>query len=156
MSDVPIERVAAERTHALRQAVLRPHQSLAEMAYPGDDDATTFHLAALADGEVVGIASVYTEPLAGEPGEHQWRLRGMATAESHRGVGLGGRLLDRAVAEVVERGGRLLWCNARVSASGFYLRRGFAQRGDVFELPGIGAHVVMTRAVFENLRPHQR
>ncbi len=147
MSEVSIEIVAAKQTHSLRQRVLRPHQALAEMAYPGDDDASTVHLAALADGEVVGIASLYLEGLPDAPAANQWRLRGMATAESHRGVGLGGRLLDRAVAEVAKHGGHTLWCNARVSASGFYLRRGFAQRGDRFELPGIGEHVVMVLVI---------
>ena len=37
--DVSIERVAAEVTFPLRQRVLRPHETLAQLALPGDDDS---------------------------------------------------------------------------------------------------------------------
>ncbi|MGI8983191.1 MAG: GNAT family N-acetyltransferase, partial [Acidimicrobiales bacterium] len=52
--------------------------------------------------------------------------------------------LVRACAdEVAGAGGAELWCNARMSAVGFYLRAGFEVVSDEFDVAGIGAHVVM-------------
>jgi hypothetical protein len=59
---VRVARVAAPVTFALRQQVLRPHETVAEMALPGDDDPDAGHFAALArDGSVVGTATVRRE-----------------------------------------------------------------------------------------------
>ena len=46
----------------------------------------------------------------------------------------------------VTGGGRRVWCNARLSAAGFYERVGFGRVGGVFEIAGIGPHAVMTIA----------
>ncbi len=50
------------------------------------------------------------------------------------------------------RGRRLLWCNARVVALGFYTKLGLHTEGDEFDIPGIGPHYVMTRWL-AHLRP---
>ena len=41
-------------------------------------------------------------------------------------------LLSRRTVGFVVYGGSLLWCNARVSAAGFYARQGFAVHGEQF------------------------
>ena len=144
-----VERVTADVTFPLRQRVLRPHETVDELALPGDADADTGHFAAFADdGEVVGTASVRREPPPWEPDDARaWRLRGMATAEGARGRGIGGRVLDAVIDHVAMRGGGLLWCNARTPAVGFYRRAGFETRGDEWVDPVIGPHIVMLRWV---------
>ena len=54
-----------------------------------------------------------------------WQLRGMATDPAVRGAGAGRALVADGLARVAARGGDLVWCDARVSAAGFYERMGF-------------------------------
>lgn len=140
-----IERVTREEILDLRWFVLRPGRPRQTAEFPEDTHADVVHLAARdPDGAVVSCATFLPEPLDGEPA---WRLRGMATSPAWQGKGIGGRLLESGVLAVAGRGGRLLWCNGRVSAEGFYLRHGFVARGDVFDVAPIGPHYVFTRAV---------
>ncbi|OHV35299.1 hypothetical protein BCD49_05010 [Pseudofrankia sp. EUN1h] len=145
-AEVRLERVGAEVTLPLRQRVLRPHQTVRDVAFPGDDEPDSAHVVAvLADGTVVGTVSVLRE--AAPWGAAGWRLRGMATDEAMRGRGIGARLFAAVVGHVRDQGGGLLWCNARVRAVPFYEREGLRTRGEVREEPGIGPHVVMWRDV---------
>lgn len=161
--EVVVRPVPAAATRPLRLAVLRPDQPAQAAVYPGDDDGASVHLGAVAhgdgqvgdvqvgdvqvgDGQIVGIASLYAEARTGGPSP-AWRLRGMATAPSARGAGVGAALLRACVEQVAARGGGELWCNARVSASGFYARHGFEVVGERFEIEDIGPHEVMRRAV---------
>lgn len=138
-----IRLVSAEEVRPLRHRVLRPGQAFDETAYPGDDLPDTVHLGAFDGVRLVGVASLYREGRDG-PG---WRLRGMATDAGVRGGGYGAALLAGCVGHVAASGGGDLWCNARMSAVGFYRRAGFEILSEEFDVPGIGAHVVMGRAV---------
>ena len=139
-----IRRVTAEEVRPLRHRVLRPGQAFEETVYPGDDAGV--HLGAFDADRLVGIASLYEEDrVDGRAGG--WRLRGMATDAGVRGAGYGGALLAGCVDAVAQAGGTELWCNARMAAVGFYRRAGFEVVSEEFDVPGIGAHVVMTRPV---------
>jgi GNAT superfamily N-acetyltransferase len=115
--------------------------------YPGDDHPDALH-AAVRDpgpgGPVVGIATVAPEGHPSDPRPGDWRLRGMATAPEVRGRGLGALLLTACLEHARARGGDRVWCNARVTAEGFYLRGGFLPEGARFDIPDIGPHVVMS------------
>ena len=132
----------------MRQRVLRPHQPVEAMVYPGDAAAGTFHLAAMApSGRVLGIASFYIDPHPLEPMPGDWRLRGMAVEPTLKGQGLGGQLVQAGLEHLREKAGQRLWCNARVSAQGFYTKVGFTVQGDTFLIEPIGPHNVMSIAV---------
>lgn len=132
--------VPVEVVRPLRRAILRPHQPPEACHYPADDGAGTLHLAVWRGGRVVAVGSMFEEDGA-------WRLRGMATEPAFRGQGLGGAVVEAFAAEVARRGGGRLWCNARVDAALFYRRHGFTDEGEVFDLPPIGLHVRLARAV---------
>ena len=137
-----IRRVTAEDIRPLRHSVLRPGHAFLETRYPGDDAGV--HFGAFDGDRLVGIASLYEEdrvdgPIGG------WRLRGMATEPDVRGAGFGAALLAACVEEAAAAGGTEVWCNARLAAVGFYRRGGFEVVSEEFDVPGIGAHVVMTR-----------
>jgi aspartyl/glutamyl-tRNA(Asn/Gln) amidotransferase C subunit len=147
--EVRVERVAASETFALRQRVLRPHQTVQDMALPGDDDPDAGHLVARdTDGAVVATATVRREAPPWDP-EHPraWRLRGMATEEGVRGRGVGALVMAAVLGHVQSHGGGLLWCTARVPALSFYRRAGLAVRGEPWDEPVIGPHVAMWREV---------
>jgi predicted GNAT family N-acyltransferase len=138
-----IEQLTRDEILHLRHSVLRPGLPEDTARYPGDADPQAFHLAFRADdGTVISCVSFYPEPLDGEPA---WRFRGMATAPGQRGQGIGGKLLEAGVAEVVRRGGRLVWCNGRTTARAFYERHGFSARGEEFDAPPAGPHYLMIR-----------
>jgi GNAT superfamily N-acetyltransferase len=125
-------------TRPLRQSVLRPHDTIEEVAEGELPEA--FAVGGF-DGErliAVGIVAP-----SGGPG--RWRVRGMATAAGERGRGVGREVLDALLEHARVSGGTCVWCNARVPARSFYERAGFRACSDVFELPAIGPHLVMER-----------
>lgn len=143
-----IRPIPAEQTHTLRQRVLRPNQRLDELVYPGDGEHTTFHLGAItAQNQVVGIGSFYLAKHPLEPQKGDWRLRGMAVDPRWQNQGVGQRLVGEGTKAVGERGGTRLWCNARVTAMGFYEKLGFVTQGQAFDIPKVGPHYVMSVAV---------
>ena len=142
-----IARVAPDAVRPLRQKILRPHQTLAEQVYAGDDAPGAAHFAAYDDGgAVIGVASITPEPYpgAGGPRAGDWRIRGMATdPDGGRGQGLGAALLTACLDHARGAGAARVWCNARSGARGFYEREGFVAEGGEFTLPGIGPHFLM-------------
>jgi predicted GNAT family N-acyltransferase len=139
-----IRRVTAAEVRPLRQLVLRPHQAVSELVYPGDDDPDSFHLAAFERERMVSIASVYRKAHADHAHPIPHRLRGMATHPDVRGTGVGGDLLEAALAAC---DGTHMWCNARTPAQRFYERHGFRVLGEAFEIRDIGPHVYMEREI---------
>ena len=158
--EVAVVEIPVVASYPLRQRVLRPHQGLEAVAWEGDEEPATASFGAVdrQDGAIVGVATVFPEPAPFTPEavgleasvaieEATWRLRGMATSESLRGQGIGSAVLKAVLDHVAAKGGRLIWCNARVGAVGFYERAGFATWGDEWVLASIGPHVVMWRQV---------
>ncbi len=139
---VTVGPVAAEATYALRGAVLRPDGG--DVVWAGDEDPATFHLAArTADGRIVGVVRFSPAACPWQAAANPWQLRGMATDTAVRGTGAGRALLAAGLTAVTARGGDLVWCDARVTAAGFYEQAGFAVVSDPFDKPGIGPHVGM-------------
>ncbi|HVM63002.1 MAG TPA: GNAT family N-acetyltransferase [Verrucomicrobiae bacterium] len=142
-----IRQITAAETRPLRQAILRPHQRIEELTYPGDDAAATMHLGALVDGKLIGVASVYHEAPQGETDEGAWRLRGMAVMPGLHRKGIGSLLLRASIDYAKQRGGTMMWFNARTPAVPFYRAHGFQIRGQEFEISGIGSHYFMWKAI---------
>ncbi|MEX0876468.1 MAG: GNAT family N-acetyltransferase [Phycisphaerales bacterium] len=143
---VAIMEVDAATIRPVRQRVLRPHQRAEELVYPGDDDRETFHLAAVRNGEILAILSMYrhAQPPSDPFDEPKaWRIRGMASVPEARGTGLGRVLVEAARDRVWRVSTDPIWCNARENAFGFYEKLGFGIVGGIFEIEGIGPHAVM-------------
>jgi GNAT superfamily N-acetyltransferase len=145
--EVALASVFVADVRPLRARLLRPGQPPGELVYEGDALPGARHLIARDGGREVGIASVSPEPAPGHDGAPAWRVRGMATVPEARGRGVGEALLRACLEHAARQGGALAWCNARTPAKGFYARFGFRVEGEEFELPGIGPHLLMTRAL---------
>ncbi len=145
MRDATLEvrRASAAEVIDLRHSVLRAGLPRESAIFSGDDDASTRHLVAVADGQVIGCVTLL---LNRWQSESAWQLRGMAIAPSHQNGGIGAQLLHAAEASV--RGDSailLMWCNARVPAAGFYGKHGWQIASDVFDVPTAGPHVKMIK-----------
>jgi ribosomal protein S18 acetylase RimI-like enzyme len=160
---ITVEFVPGWTTWPLRQEVLRPGRPVRDCLFPGEDGPRAASAAALrlvtvadpsgrspgsAERQVLAVGTVVPEAPSWDPGEPDgWRIRGMATAPAERGQGLGSQVLELLLRHVADRGGGLAWCNARTPARHLYQRAGFEGRGEIFELPEIGPHLVMWRTV---------
>ena len=148
MTAVAIVRVSIDQVLPVRHALLRSHQPLSKAQFPGDDNPRVGHFAAMRDGRIVGVVSIFPEadPRCSQcdPAQ-QWRIRGMATAPEIRGLGAGASLLLSAIDHAVDGGAQTIWCNARQPAIGFYARYGFRGVGPIFDIPEIGDHQYMER-----------
>jgi ribosomal protein S18 acetylase RimI-like enzyme len=131
-----VRTIPLEQTRALRQAVLRPHETVETLASHEPEDAVAY--GAFDGEELVAVGFVGPE---GEPGA--WRIRGMATVPAARGRGAGTGVLDALLRHASAHGATSVWCNARVAAISLYERAGLRVVSEVFEPPDIGPHVRM-------------
>jgi len=100
-------------------------------------DATSLHaVARFPDGSVVGTGRLL-------PDGHIGR---MAVADSARGQGIGGRILEALVERAAEVGHHQVVLNAQCHAQPFYMRHGFVAEGPIFDDAGID-HISMTRTL---------
>ncbi len=140
MTDVSVRQIPLEQTRALRRSLLRPHESIEQLA--AGEPADAFAVGAFEGDERAPLAVGFIAP-DGPAGS--WRVRAMATAPQSRGRGLGAAVLEQLVDHAREHGAARVWCNARTPARAFYERAGFRATSDEFELPPIGPHFVMER-----------
>jgi len=138
-----IKKITAAETRSLRQLTLRQHQPAETLVYPGDDDETTVHYGAFDNSELVGISSLYKDRFKEVEEPDSWRLRGMATIEKVRGQGIGKQLMELCISQAKENGGKIFWCNARVTAEKFYEKFGMKRTGEIFHPEDLGPHIVM-------------
>jgi GNAT superfamily N-acetyltransferase len=143
MSEFEVRVITARDTYELRRALLRPHQRVNEMTWPGDEHLDTLHIGGFRGEQLVGIATIHRQPMPGSPEPDAWRIRGVAVDHGHRGYGLGAMLLHRLLDHATTAGGRIAWANATATSFGFFEHHGFHRRGDPFELPEIGPHYVV-------------
>jgi ribosomal protein S18 acetylase RimI-like enzyme len=131
-----IRPIPLEQTRRLRQLVLRPHQTVEELAT--HEPARSVAFGAFSGDELVAVGLIGAE---GEPGD--WRIRGMATKPGARRGGAGTRILQALVEHARRQGAARVWCNARTPARSLYERAGFEVVSEEFEEPKIGPHYRM-------------
>ena len=141
----------------VRYAVLWPHLKSAEDARIDIDESEgAIHLAGMKGEEVVGVASLFLQTcdrFSGFfEGEKVYRLRAMGVLGQVRGNGVGEAIINEAVKILKEEDVKVIWCDAREVAWGFYKRGGFAVvvdkvgvECDAYTVPNIGLHKMMYR-----------
>ena len=142
MEEVKI--ISSKETYPLRLEVLWSHfDKLDQCGIDIDEVEGTFHVGAFKNGEVVSIGTFLIQKNDKFDYEQQYRLRAMATSSKVRGEGFGQKVIDFAVNELKNRNEKILWCDARKIALGFYEKMGFTIIGDYYEVPKIGPHKLM-------------
>lgn len=145
-------RVSVSDILGLRHRVLLPGCPPVFARFEGDGHPKTWHVGRFVRcvegyrvGEPLSCATfVLSSFMASE--KAAWHLRGMATDPAHQGKGFGTDLLEWSMQKIGKQTGiTLFWCNARVSAIGFYEKLGWEFMSDEFEIPSVGPHRVMMK-----------
>ena len=136
-----IEKVSPDVVYHLRHKVLRPQLPVEDSYYQSDNNIDAIHFALKMDHAILSIASIYNESAETIPNKSAYRLRGMATEPSEQRKGLGSLVLYAAIDHLKKKtDSEILWCNARITAFGFYEKMGFKILGEIFDIPNLGPH----------------
>ncbi|WP_448700300.1 GNAT family N-acetyltransferase [Mucilaginibacter sp. AW1-3] len=130
---VHIEQITPQLTWQLRRDVLYPGNYLHEMEM--DEDLDGYHFGAFTATQLIGVVSLF-------PKGASWQFRKFAIDPAFQGQGIGKQLLDHITGFAKTEGATHLWCNARLSATGFYKRSGFTQTGETFSKGGIDYEIM--------------
>ncbi|MCW3116058.1 MAG: hisA, partial [Chitinophagaceae bacterium] len=101
------------------------------------DDDKGQHLGLYINEELVSVVSAFIND-----GELQFRK--FATQEKYQGRGYGSLLLEKVFQLAGERKCKAVWCNARVTATGFYKKYGMIETGSSWRKNGF-EYIVMKR-----------
>ena len=136
-----IEKVSPDVVRPLRHKVLRPNLHFEASCLPSDNAPNAIHFTLKKDDTILSVASLYSESLETMPNKNAYRLRGMATEPSEQRKGFGTMILHGAMDYLKKEADvEILWCNARVTAFGFYEKMGFIILGPIFDIPNLGPH----------------
>lgn len=136
-STLDIREIDAADTIDLRHKVMWPDRPKSHVILKGD--ATAIHFGGFMGETLIAVASFF-------PDDNRHRLRKLAVDDAFQGNGFASALLSHACDHLRQLGSTQIWCDARVSAVGFYTRNGFQIDGDVFEKHGLD-YVIARRAI---------
>ncbi len=137
MGDSIPEQIRPELTWRLRHEVLYPDQPWYTMGM--DEDEHGYHFGVFDDQQLIAVVSLFQKGT-----DYQFRKFAVKKAYQHRGIGT--QLLNFMIEFAQIGGGKRLWCNARLSATGFYQKQGFAVDDEPFVRNGI-EYVIMSKAI---------
>jgi GNAT superfamily N-acetyltransferase len=124
MSVVQIEQIRDDLTWRIRQEAMYP--DLPINAVRLENDAEGIHFGLFADDQLTSVVSLFNKGTI-------YQFRKFATITQAQGKGFGSLLLAHIIGYMKTMGATKIWCNARVSAAGFYRKFGF-QETDVYSI----------------------
>lgn len=119
-----VEQIFPALTWRIRQLAMYPEKGITDMELPEDWDGMHFGL--YYQYELTGVVSLFIDGTTAQ-------FRKMAVLPADQGKGFGLQLLKYLVDYCRSQGIKNLWCNARVSATGFYQKIGFETIGEPYE-----------------------
>lgn len=134
---VHIEQIRPELTWQLRRDVLYPNEMKHNMGMAEDEHG--IHFGAFKDNKLVGVISLFQI-------DTDFQFRKLAIDPSVQKTGIGNSLLQYITNFARQEGGTHIWCNARISATGFYLKADFVQTGKFFSKNGYD-YEIMEKAI---------
>lgn len=120
---VQTEQIRYELTWRIRRDAMYPGADYELVKLEKDSDGLHFGL--YADDQLSSVVSLFEQNGA-------YQFRKFATLPKVQGKGLGTLLLKHIISYAKDMGANKIWCNARVSASGFYQKFGFTISGPIF------------------------
>ncbi len=144
---IEIKKITAFETIIVRHPVLRPGRPIESCHFDGDDMPTTSHFGLFLENQLAGVISVFKIQNKLFSEENQYQFRGMAVLSEFQKKGFGEQLLQYCENEIRLKSGNLIWFNARETAIGFYEKSGYEILGDQFEIPDVGPHYILFKAI---------
>lgn len=138
-----VKEIKPKDCYFIRHQVLWQHKSYNDCGIDIDDQAGAIHLGAYKGDKLICVASFFKQSQVKFSEKNQYRLRAMATLPSAQNTGAARALLNTAFQILKAKGQDLLWCDARIIATGFYEKLGFEKLGDSYSIPIIGLHYLM-------------
>lgn len=132
-----IEQITQELTWKLRQKELYPDLPIEAIKLPEDDLGV--HLGLFYENRLVTVVSLFEN-------NNQLQFRKLATDSRYQNKGLGSKMINYVLDYAKERNLEKVWCNARSTATGFYLKLGFVYTGSKFSKNGID-YVIMEKTL---------
>ena len=123
-----IRSIKWQDTLIIRHKVLWPDKPMSFCHVDGDAQAQ--HFGVFLDERLVCVASIYKD-------NREARLRKFATLACYQGQGIGTKLIKHIIEQLKSDGIKRFWCDARVSAQGFYEALGLEKYNDEFNKSGI-------------------
>lgn len=114
--EIQIKQINYDLVWPLRHHVMYPDLPFDAIKLETDKDGTHFGL--YVGEELISVISLFKH-------DNIYQFRKFATELSAQGNGYGSTLLTYVIKFVKKAGAKKLWCNARVSATGFYSKFGF-------------------------------
>ncbi|EDP95559.1 GNAT family N-acetyltransferase [Kordia algicida OT-1] len=142
-----VKEITAKTAYDVRHPVLREGKPLDSCHFDGDDLPTTFHLGYYTKEQLVGVVTLMVNNRDDITTEKAFQLRGMAVLTNFQKRGIGEVLVKKAEKMILARGGTFIWMNAREIAVRFYEKLGYQKHAKPFNIPKIGLHFVMIKAL---------
>jgi predicted GNAT family N-acyltransferase len=130
-----IEQIRHELTWSLRQKELYPGLPIHEMKL--NEDLEGIHFGLFQDNQLISVVSVFDK-------DNSLQFRKFATSKEYQHKGYGTALLNYIIAYAIQEKKSSIWCNARVSATGFYKKFGFTETDEKFNRSGIN-YIIMKK-----------
>ncbi|MEY4540918.1 MAG: hypothetical protein RLZZ306_2675 [Bacteroidota bacterium] len=111
-----IKNIQASETWDLRHRVMAPNRPFDSIKLPKDDDG--FHFGLFKEEKLISVISLFIENDVAQ-------FRKFATEILEQNKGYGSILLNHIIEESIKNNVKNLWCNARMTALGFYEKFGF-------------------------------
>jgi phosphoribosylformimino-5-aminoimidazole carboxamide ribotide isomerase len=118
IKDAPLEDVLE-----MRREVMYPSFTIDQVKLSDDDEGE--HLGLYINEGLIAVISVFVR-------NNIMQFRKFATKETHQGKGYGTLLLEHVMRLAKDQHCVSVWCNARVSASGFYEKFGMHVTGNTW------------------------
>ncbi|WP_397363590.1 GNAT family N-acetyltransferase [Olleya sp. R77988] len=145
--DIKIKPISGLETIPIRHAVLRKGKPVDACPIPEDDLDNTFHFGLFYKDQLAGVCTFVADKSSYFKDNNQYRLRAMGVLEQFQGFHFGKHLLKHGIAYLQTQNIDRLWFNARIVALNFYKNNGFETIGDKFNIPKVGPHYVMHKAL---------
>ena len=123
-----IEQITQELTWKLRQKELYPNLPIEAIKLPEDD--LGIHLGLFFENRLATVVSLFEN-------NNQLQFRKLATDSKYQNMGLGTKMMNYVLAYAEEKNMEKVWCNARSTATRFYLKLGFEDAGKSFSKDGV-------------------
>lgn len=132
-----IEQITPELTWRLRRDALYPAKKIFEMEL--ESDTYGMHFGAFKEVKLVGVVSLFKNGTA-------YQFCKLAIDPQEQNAGVGRTLVQYITDYAKETDGTRIWCNARLTVAGFYLKLGFIQTDQLFSKNGYD-YVIMEKAI---------